>query len=81
MRCPTCGNTFEAACAPSEPPVGTWVRDARGAVSVRIVDSDGRDGWAPALTGFYAFARWNAMWVAHGPLVPCGPYGTELSDA
>lgn len=60
---------------PPEPAVGTWVKDKYGAVAVRIIDSDRRDGWAPAPSGFYATGKWDAMWTARGPLVPCEPWG------
>ena len=70
MTCPTCGQTLPGA--PPEPPVGTWVRDKHGAVSVR-----NRDGWAPAPSGFFGTGRWEAMWQARGPLVECAPWGRE----
>jgi hypothetical protein len=75
VNCPTCGQPVPLAQAPPEPPLGTWVRDAKGGVSVRIIDADGNDGWAAAPTGFYAFAKWPSMWEARGPLVVCGPWG------
>lgn len=72
MNCPTCHQEVPALTIPVEPPVGTWVKDRHGAASVR-----NKDGWAPALTGFYGGGRWEAMWEARGPLVECGPYGRE----
>lgn len=75
MKCPTCG--AQMSHPPTEPPIGTWVKDRHGAVAVRTIDSEGRDGWAPAPSGFYAFGRWTSMWDARGPLVECGPWGEE----
>lgn len=66
---PACWNCgVEVGTPPPEPPRGTWIRDKYGALSVRIIDSDKRDGWAPAEHGFYATGRWDAMWRARGPL-------------
>jgi hypothetical protein len=59
---------------PPEPPVGTWVRDRHGGTSQRQ-----REGWAAP--GIVPLGRWPDMWKARGPLVPCGPWGAELSDA
>jgi hypothetical protein len=72
LACPNCG--YPVGPIPSEPPIGTWVRDRHGAVSVR-----NRDGWAPAPFGFYGAGQWAAMWQARGPLVECGPYGAEIA--
>ena len=66
--------------APEQPPIGSWVKDCRGRASVRVVDSDGRDGWAPSPHGFYACGKWEAMWEAWGPLELCGPYGRPVVD-
>ena len=55
LACPNCGHPM-GPISP-EPPIGTWVRDQYGAVSIR-----NKDGWAPALSGFYGFGRWEAMW-------------------
>lgn len=76
--CPTCGAFQPDGVIPPEPPFGTWVKDRYGAASLRFIDSDGRDGWAPG-RGFYAGGKWKAMWAARGPLVECGPYGKETS--
>lgn len=73
-KCPNCGYEIPPECPP-EPPVGTWVKDRQGSVSVRRV-SGGIDGWAPP--NMMPFGKWQAMWNAHGPLVVCGPYGAEL---
>lgn len=76
--CPECGNRFAPTQEPlPEPPLGTWVRDRHGGVSVRIIDSYKNDGWAPAPHGFYAGGKWDAMWQARGPLVECPPWGVE----
>lgn len=71
--CSNCGHPIGPI--PTEPKLGTWVRDKYGAISVRIIDSDKRDGWAPAPTGFYAGGQWEAMWHARGPLVECNEWG------
>ena len=76
MRCENCGHE-QSTPAPPEPPVGTWVKDRHGAASLRHIDSEGNDGWAPA-PNFMALAQWKAMWKKRGPLTECGPYGTEL---
>ncbi len=69
MECPYCGNNVShIAYTPPEPPLGTWIEDKYGAKAVRIIDSDGHDGWAPHESGFYACARWENMWEARGPL-------------
>lgn len=73
QTCDNCGHP--TGPVPPEPPVGTWVKDRRGGTSVRVVSSDGRDGWAPAPTGFYPAANWESMWKALGPLVECEPWG------
>ena len=54
-----------------EPPVGTWVRDRYGGVAQRQPSG----GWATP--GTEPFGRWADMWAARGPLVPCGPWGTD----
>jgi len=72
LICPECEYTAEVP--PPEPPVGTWVRDRRGAATQRQHGG----GWGPP--GFYPAAEWNAMWNARGPLVECGPWGAELWD-
>ena len=77
-HCQTC--TCDSAPVPPEPPVGTWVRDRHGATAVRVVDSTGHDGWAPAPFGFYACAKWDAMWRGRGPLVECGPWGADATE-
>lgn len=64
----------ETVC-PSEPPIGTWVKDKYGAASVRCAD-----GWAPAPSGFFACGRWEAMWEARGPLVECEPWGKQTPE-
>lgn len=53
---------------PPEPPVGTWMRDKYGALSLRQ-----GDGWG--LPGFWPFGKWEAMWEARGPYVECEPWG------
>ncbi len=71
MNCPHCGNYVAYIPHPPEPPVGTWVRDRHGAVSMRHEGG----GWAPP--GFMTFGKWEAMWAARGPLVECGPWGDD----
>lgn len=81
--CPSCGHAFHPqAClpVPTEPPVGTWVKDRFGGTHVRIEDSDGNIGWSASPTGFYAFGKWAPMWESRGPLVECGPWGAELPE-
>lgn len=70
-HCHACGCEYDIA--PTEPPVGTWVRDRFGGTHYRRPD-----GWACAPTGFYAFGVWSAMWAARGPLIECGPYGLPM---
>lgn len=77
--CPTCSRPWSEDEVPSEPPIGTWVKDRHGGVSVRTIDRDGNDGWTIAPHGFYAFGRWDAMWRARGPLVECSPWGEEYA--
>jgi hypothetical protein len=72
--CPTCGAERSQA-APPEPPIGTWVKDRHGAVSLRHTVGD-VTGWAPR--GAMPYARWEAMWEARGPLTVCGPWGADL---
>jgi hypothetical protein len=70
----TCTGTCPAHCpeaVPPEPPVGTWVRDRFGGVTMRQHGG----GWAPP--GFMPLASWRAMWERRGPLVECGPWGQE----
>ena len=71
--CPNCG--FEPT-PPSEPPLGTWVRDQHGGVSQRRIDADGNDGWG--VPGFHSSEVWEKYWAAHGPLIECGPWGAPL---
>jgi hypothetical protein len=54
----------------NEPPVGMWVKDAKGVVSYHL----SKEGWG--LPGFYPTGKWTAMWDAHGPYVYCPPWGT-----
>lgn len=56
---------------PPEPPVGTWVKDRHGGTSLRYAAGWGEPGIMP-------FGRWEAMWLARGPLVECGPWGAPL---
>ena len=75
MKCPSCKGDVGHVCpgpVPPEPPVGTWMKDRYGAASIR-----NPDGWAPAATGFFGTGRWEGMWQARGPYVPCGPYGKD----
>lgn len=74
--CPNCGYHLEQSYAPPEPPVGTWVKDRFGASHMRRIDALGNDGWGEP--GFYSFGKWQAMWEGRGPLVECGPWGSEL---
>lgn len=75
-HCRTC-SCDEPGFVPPEPPVGTWVRDKYGGVSVRRIDEDGRDGWSPG-PGFYSTAVWKDFWLARGPLIECGEWGRDL---
>lgn len=76
-HCPTCGQRTENApgACPPEPPVGTWVRDRFGSLSVRQKGG----GWGAP--GIMPFGVWEAMWAARGPLVECGPYGADPAAA
>lgn len=56
---------------PPEPPVGTWVRDRHGGLSMRQ-----EGGWGEP--GIMPFGKWEAMWEARGPYVVCGPWGAPL---
>lgn len=69
--CPTCGRAGYPGPVPAEPPVGTWVRDRYGALSMRK-----EAGWAAV--GCEPFGLWSAMWQARGPYEICGPWGTPL---
>lgn len=70
-ECRQCGTVVPVPCTvPSEPPVGTWVRDRFGGLSRRTAA-----GWG--LPGFMPFGVWSAMWHARGPLVECGPWGRD----
>jgi hypothetical protein len=64
--CPNCDLTP----APPEPPIGTWVRDRWGGVTKRH-----DDGWGTP--GSLYLGRWEEMWNARGPLVPCLPWGAS----
>lgn len=68
--CPTC-KCGDPASIPTEPAVGTWVRDRFGGTSMHHKGG----GWAPP--GFMPFGKWEAMWIARGPLVECEPWGAE----
>lgn len=72
--CPTCHRPFSETDIPPEPPNGSWVKDKYGSATQRR-----GDGWAPP--GYMPFAKWEAMWAARGPLVPCGPWGAPLTEA
>lgn len=72
--CKACGGTG-MAMPPPEPPVGTWVKDRHGGVTMRHAGG----GWAPP--GFAPLAKWEPMWLARGPLVECGPWGVDLEEA
>ena len=60
---------------PPEPPVGTWVMDWNGSTSKRHPQG----GWAPP--GCAPLGRWEAMWLARGPLVECSPWGLQEKAA
>lgn len=66
-RCPHCGYDLGLE-VPPEPPVGTWMRDRHGGIELRQ-----KDGWGVPST--MPYGRWEAMWRARGPYVPCGPWG------
>lgn len=70
-NCPNCGHKIPTV-VPAEPPIGTWVKDRHGGVSMH----HNGGGWAPK--GCMPFGRWEAMWAARGPLVECGPWGADL---
>ena len=53
-----------------EPPVGTWVRDRFGGVSMRQAEGWGEPGMEP-------FGKWEAMWDARGPFTECGRWGDQ----
>lgn len=72
MKCEECGSD---RIIPAEPPVGTWVKDRHGATHYH-----NEEGWGAAPQGFYSGGRWDAMWVARGPLVECGPYGASTPE-
>ena len=69
----TCTKCGQSITVPPEPPVGTWVKDRHGAVSMRQ-----REGWS--MPGYHPFGRWESMWIARGPLEVCGPWGVELTE-
>lgn len=74
MNCPHCGAHIAHNCpgaVPPEPPIGTWMRDRHGGLTVRQ-----KDGWAPP--GFLPCGKWSAMWAARGPYEECGEWGREL---
>jgi hypothetical protein len=73
-RCPTCGTPKGQMPVPPEPPVGTWVRDRFGGTSFHQQGG----GWGDP--GTMPFGKWEAMWLARGPLVECGPWGRALSQ-
>lgn len=75
VECPNCGHTFAIGGRPPtpippEPPIGTWVKDRFGGVSLRY-----KEGWGEP--GFWPVGIWEAMWEARGPLVECPPWGRE----
>lgn len=70
--CPNCGQ--RVSIPPPEPPVGTWMRDKHGGLSLRYAE-----GWG--LPGFMPFGKWEAMWASRGPYVECGPWGEPLAGA
>jgi hypothetical protein len=59
---------------PPEPPVGTWVKDRHGGTSYHQTPG----GWGQP--GIMPFGRWEAMWLARGPLEVCGPWGADLLE-
>lgn len=61
----------DTGSVPPEPPVGTWVRDRHGGLSMRQ-----QDGWGEP--GIMPFGKWEAMWQARGPYEVCGPWGAPL---
>lgn len=77
--CPNCGHDWVGP-VPPEPGLGTWVRDRFGAAMYHHIDSDGNNGWAPG-PSYMALANWKAMWEARGPLIECGPWGSDREEA